>query len=150
MDFTEVWVRHDRMLQLRPMPQIFAQAKVLVLCNDCDQKTETPFHYLGAKCTPCGSYNTTVTGRLNFPTQDEIIAFDAEQRRLEAENPELLQQAQERERDLEDQLNELLGTMQGEEIDGDEEEDEEDEEGEEEEEAVGDSLPDQPQDPGLD
>jgi predicted ATP-dependent serine protease len=70
------------------MPAIFANSKVLVLCNDCDAKSESPFHYLGARCQPCGSYNTAVTGRLNFPTQDEIIAFDEQERIRQAENPE--------------------------------------------------------------
>jgi RING finger/CHY zinc finger protein 1 len=124
MDFTAVWARHDRMLQFRPMPAIFQHAKVLVLCNDCDQKTESPFHYLGAKCTPCGSYNTTVTGRLNFPSQEEIVAWDEEQRRLEAENPQLAEQAAQEAADLDAELEDMLDAMQG----GLEEEEEEEEE----------------------
>jgi len=84
-DFTSVWRRFDRALKARPMPQIFEHAKVLVLCNDCDTKAESPFHYLGAKCIPCGSYNTTITGRINFPTQDEIIAWDEQERKQPAE-----------------------------------------------------------------
>lgn len=87
-DFTAAWRRFDRVFAARKMPEIFQNSKVLALCNDCNAKTETPFHYLGAKCLACGSYNTAVTGRLNFPTQEEIIAFDAAERARLAENPQ--------------------------------------------------------------
>lgn len=86
-DFSAYWRRFDRALSARPMPSIFANAKSLTFCNDCEMKTESPFHYLGAKCQNCGSYNTTVTGRLNFPSQEELIEFDAAERRRLAEDP---------------------------------------------------------------
>lgn len=87
-NFAAVWRRFDRVLAARPMPEIFKNSKVLTLCNDCDAKTESPFHYLGARCQTCGSYNTAVTGRLNFPTQEEIIAYDAAERARQAQNPD--------------------------------------------------------------
>jgi hypothetical protein len=34
-------------------------AKIDIYCNDCESNTNTNFHYLGNKCTNCGSYNTS-------------------------------------------------------------------------------------------
>ncbi|KAG4378761.1 hypothetical protein GLYMA_17G096900v4 [Glycine max] len=39
--------------------EISSQTQVL-LCNDCEKKGETPFHWLYHKCPSCGSYNTRV------------------------------------------------------------------------------------------
>lgn len=93
-DFSSLWIRHDVAIRSRPMPAIFANAKLLVLCNDCDQKSESPYHYFGARCQPCGSYNTAIIGRSNFPTQDEIIAWDAAERAQELQAQQQLQEEQ--------------------------------------------------------
>ena len=33
-----------------------------VICNDCLEKSEIPFHIYGGKCRLCKSYNTTRIG----------------------------------------------------------------------------------------
>lgn len=30
----------------------------VILCNDCEQKGEAPFHFVYHKCSHCNSYNT--------------------------------------------------------------------------------------------
>lgn len=51
--------RHlDTEIEATPMPDELRDRKVMVLCNDCEQKSWCNFHVLGAKCTICHSYNT--------------------------------------------------------------------------------------------
>jgi Zn finger protein HypA/HybF involved in hydrogenase expression len=33
---------------------------VKIYCNDCNQKSETLFHYLGNECNLCNSYNNNI------------------------------------------------------------------------------------------
>ena len=42
-----------------PMPDEFKDVKMLIMCNDCMELSEVPFHILGGKCSECRSYNTT-------------------------------------------------------------------------------------------
>ena len=42
-----------------PMPEEYKHMKMVVLCNDCLQKSTIPFHTVGGKCSKCGSYNTS-------------------------------------------------------------------------------------------
>jgi RING finger/CHY zinc finger protein 1 len=45
----------DDDIKNQPMPKI----KIIqIKCNDCDNISNTNYHYLGTKCTNCGSYNT--------------------------------------------------------------------------------------------
>ena len=32
---------------------------VVISCNDCEQRSVTPFHYLGLECQNCRGFNTT-------------------------------------------------------------------------------------------
>lgn len=41
-----------------PMPDDYKDMKVNILCNDCHNEAEVPFHIIGYKCLECGSYNT--------------------------------------------------------------------------------------------
>jgi len=41
------------------LPKELIDRKINILCNNCLKKSnEIPFHFAGAKCTHCGSYNT--------------------------------------------------------------------------------------------
>ena len=40
------------------MPQEYRDLKVRVMCNDCQVRSEVPFHVAGYKCSGCGGYNT--------------------------------------------------------------------------------------------
>ena len=44
-----------------PMPLEYKDTKMIVMCNDCLEKSKVPFHVLGGKCRKCKSYNTTRT-----------------------------------------------------------------------------------------
>ena len=42
-----------------PMPTEYKDTKMIVMCNDCLERSKVPFHVLGGKCRKCRSYNTT-------------------------------------------------------------------------------------------
>lgn len=50
----------DEAMKQEVMPDKHRNKVSEVLCHDCDQRSETPYHFLYLKCqTPdCGSYNT--------------------------------------------------------------------------------------------
>ncbi|DBB01633.1 hypothetical protein WJX77_010630 [Trebouxia sp. C0004] len=43
------------------LPPGYATRKQVILCNDCEQKGEAPFHFVYHKCSHCNSYNTRLT-----------------------------------------------------------------------------------------
>ena len=57
-DMSAVWARRDADVAATPMPPEYAAVAVPMLCNDCGARGDVPFHVLGLKCPPCGSYNT--------------------------------------------------------------------------------------------
>lgn len=48
----------DLEIENTPMPEEYKEMMVDVLCNECEQKSQTKFHILGLKCSKCGDYNT--------------------------------------------------------------------------------------------
>eukprot|EP00271_Cylindrocystis_brebissonii_P006683 TRINITY_DN19448_c0_g1_i1.p1 TRINITY_DN19448_c0_g1~~TRINITY_DN19448_c0_g1_i1.p1 ORF type:complete len:330 (+),score=49.32 TRINITY_DN19448_c0_g1_i1:271-1260(+) len=56
-----VWAQLDLEVEATPMPDIYLQKKVWILCNDCGTTSHVKFHVLAHKCGDCGSYNTRVT-----------------------------------------------------------------------------------------
>jgi len=67
VDMSESWQQMDLSIQVQPMPPEYANSKVKILCNDCQSKTEVPFHLLGNKCANCKGYNTAVLDKINMP-----------------------------------------------------------------------------------
>jgi len=57
-DMQVAWELLDHEIRCTPMPEEYASKRVAMLCNDCHASGEAPFHILGLKCQPCGSYNT--------------------------------------------------------------------------------------------
>mmetsp|Transcript_7878 Transcript_7878/g.11687 ORF Transcript_7878/g.11687 Transcript_7878/m.11687 type:complete len:560 (-) Transcript_7878:57-1736(-) len=62
---SKVMVDHDvfnqiiqRQIDIQPMPEEFANQKSTVLCNECLNYSEVPFHFIAMKCGNCGSFNT--------------------------------------------------------------------------------------------
>jgi RING finger/CHY zinc finger protein 1 len=45
-----------------PMPDEYKNMKMTILCNDCNSRSEVPFHILGGKCQQCRSINTSREG----------------------------------------------------------------------------------------
>jgi hypothetical protein len=52
--------RIDRMLQQHRMPAEYDDFYSIILCNDCEQKSKTKYHFLYHKCQHCQSYNTKI------------------------------------------------------------------------------------------
>ncbi|KAF4400862.1 hypothetical protein G4B88_004405 [Cannabis sativa] len=50
----------DALLAAEELPEEYRNRCQDILCNDCDRKGSTRFHWLYHKCGSCGSYNTRV------------------------------------------------------------------------------------------
>ncbi|CAL1373007.1 unnamed protein product [Linum trigynum] len=60
-DMSQAWKKLDQEVASRPMPQIYQNKLVWILCNDCGETSEVNFHILAHKCLKCNSYNTRQT-----------------------------------------------------------------------------------------
>ncbi|KAL5473154.1 hypothetical protein EMCRGX_G027602 [Ephydatia muelleri] len=52
------WSSLDEDIRNTPLPYHLRNFMVQVSCHDCQTKSDTAFHFIGLKCTSCGSYNT--------------------------------------------------------------------------------------------
>lgn len=59
--------RLDKHLEEQPMPKEYANTRAVILCNDCEAKTSTTYHWGGLRCEVCLSYNTVELLLLNPP-----------------------------------------------------------------------------------
>ncbi|CAK7220885.1 hypothetical protein SEUCBS140593_004386 [Sporothrix eucalyptigena] len=59
--------RLDKHLEEQPMPEEYANTRAVILCNDCEAKTSTSYHWGGLRCEVCLSYNTVELLLLNPP-----------------------------------------------------------------------------------
>ena len=48
----------DALLAGEQTPDEYAGVRQRVLCNDCEARTEAPFHFVHHACGKCRSYNT--------------------------------------------------------------------------------------------
>ncbi|RDX63772.1 E3 ubiquitin-protein ligase RZFP34, partial [Mucuna pruriens] len=60
-DMSHVWEKLDEEVASMPMPEIYQNKMVWILCNDCGKTTEVSFHIAAHKCLKCKSYNTRKT-----------------------------------------------------------------------------------------
>ncbi|KAL6145748.1 hypothetical protein ACLB2K_056433 [Fragaria x ananassa] len=60
-DMSRVWAKLDEEIGATPMPPMYANKMVWILCNDCGQSSEVNFHMVAHKCLNCKSYNTRQT-----------------------------------------------------------------------------------------
>ncbi|XP_062117371.1 E3 ubiquitin-protein ligase RZFP34-like isoform X1 [Humulus lupulus] len=60
-DMTRVWEKLDQEIALTPMPEMYQNKMVWILCNDCGENSEVHFHVVAHKCLKCKSYNTRQT-----------------------------------------------------------------------------------------
>ncbi|XP_028116460.1 E3 ubiquitin-protein ligase RZFP34-like [Camellia sinensis] len=58
---SQVWQRLDHEVALTPIPQLYKNKMVWILCNDCGETSEVNFHIVAHKCVKCNSYNTKQT-----------------------------------------------------------------------------------------
>ncbi|CAK7266868.1 hypothetical protein SEPCBS57363_002309 [Sporothrix epigloea] len=72
--------RLDKHLEEQPMPEEYANTRAVILCNDCEAKTSTSYHWGGLRCEVCLSYNTVELLLLNPPAthngQSDLTASD--------------------------------------------------------------------------
>jgi len=50
---------YDDQINGMQMPEEYKDVKMLIMCNDCFQRSEVNFHIVGGKCKNCKSYNTS-------------------------------------------------------------------------------------------
>ncbi|CAK9797641.1 RING finger and CHY zinc finger domain-containing protein 1 [Anthophora quadrimaculata] len=55
---TDLWRFLDMEVSSTPMPEVYKDCKVDILCKDCHVESTVKFHVVGLKCLNCGSYNT--------------------------------------------------------------------------------------------
>jgi len=53
--------KFDRYLYEYPMPDYYKKWISEILCNDCNEKTNAPYHMKYHKCAKCKSYNTNLS-----------------------------------------------------------------------------------------
>ncbi|KAJ9181518.1 hypothetical protein P3X46_009641 [Hevea brasiliensis] len=58
---SRVWEKLDQEVASTPMPQMYQNKMVWILCNDCGETSEVIFHIVAQKCLRCNSYNTRQT-----------------------------------------------------------------------------------------
>ncbi|KAG0057860.1 hypothetical protein BGZ83_000047 [Gryganskiella cystojenkinii] len=59
-DMSLYYAKIDSLLASQTMPPEYANIVSMVLCNDCEVKSEAPYHFLYHKCKQCNGYNTKV------------------------------------------------------------------------------------------
>eukprot|EP01133_Synstelium_polycarpum_P005940 gene5940-6879_t len=63
-DFTDHWRRLDREVARNPMPVMYKGSTCCIICNDCEKRSkDVDLHFIGQKCSHCGSYNTTIASK---------------------------------------------------------------------------------------
>ena len=60
VDMTNQWNQLDIMLENQEMPDEYVNWKSNIHCNDCENKSNTKYHFFYHKCKECNSYNTVV------------------------------------------------------------------------------------------
>ncbi|KAI8085159.1 zinc-ribbon-domain-containing protein [Halteromyces radiatus] len=50
----------EKELDCQPMPEAYRYHSSLIFCNDCENKSNTPYHFFHHRCQICFSFNTTV------------------------------------------------------------------------------------------
>jgi hypothetical protein len=69
-DMTHIWHRMEESIGQQPMPNEYKNHKAHILCNDCQERTITKYHFLSNKCEGCNSWNTTIL-KILPPEEDE-------------------------------------------------------------------------------
>lgn len=86
-DMSHYFSQIDRMLEQHKMPPEYADFYSYILCNDCEKKSKTKYHFLYHKCQECGSYNTKIVSTVqeraggdvngDTPGTSELLSPDA-------------------------------------------------------------------------
>ncbi|THG23797.1 hypothetical protein TEA_025388 [Camellia sinensis var. sinensis] len=57
-DLSNLWEKLDQEVASTPMPNMYQNKMVWILCNDCGERSKVHFHIVAHKCLRCKSYNT--------------------------------------------------------------------------------------------
>jgi len=57
-DMKEYFAQMDAAVRMQPMPESYSKLVSKVYCQDCGKTGKVPYHFVGCKCSSCGSYNT--------------------------------------------------------------------------------------------
>ncbi|KAF9395517.1 hypothetical protein BGX21_009877 [Mortierella sp. AD011] len=71
-DMSRYYQKIDSILAEQIMPPEYANVFSIVLCNDCEVKSQVPYHFLYHKCDKCKGYNTKVLETFRRDTEDSI------------------------------------------------------------------------------
>jgi len=70
------YAKIDSLLAGQTMPPEYANIVSLVLCNDCEVKSEAPYHFLYHKCKACNGYNTKVLETFRRVTEGGVETIE--------------------------------------------------------------------------
>jgi len=62
-DMSDYFSLLDQAVRMQPMPTGFQNTICNTYCQDCEQTGQCRYHFVGQKCSHCGSYNTREMGR---------------------------------------------------------------------------------------
>jgi len=63
-DMKEYFAMLDAAVRMQPMPAAYSSTMSNIYCQDCESTGQVQYHFVGCKCTKCGSYNTRELGRV--------------------------------------------------------------------------------------
>jgi hypothetical protein len=55
----------DTAVRMQPMPTAYLSTMSNIYCQDCTGTGQVQYHFVGQKCSSCGSYNTRELGRVH-------------------------------------------------------------------------------------
>ena len=59
-DLTEQWIIYRMFKKIQPMPDEFKNTVSYIVCNDCEIRSYTDYHFAYHECKHCDGFNTTV------------------------------------------------------------------------------------------
>jgi len=62
-DMSDYFSLLDQAVRMQPMPAAFQNTICNTYCQDCEKTGQCRYHFVGQKCSLCGSYNTREMGR---------------------------------------------------------------------------------------
>mmetsp|Transcript_26403 Transcript_26403/g.40019 ORF Transcript_26403/g.40019 Transcript_26403/m.40019 type:complete len:725 (+) Transcript_26403:147-2321(+) len=72
-DMKEYFSMLDAAVRMQPMPEVYRATVSNIDCQDCNKKSQVPYHFVGCKCHHCGSYNTRELGRVqNYQAENTM------------------------------------------------------------------------------
>jgi RING finger/CHY zinc finger protein 1 len=105
-NMTPFWEHFSLIIASQSMPPEFANTKVSILCNDCNERSRQKFHFVGHMCRHCGGYNTRVLAHHRLPKYDANGNLQADEEGSEKEG-EAEEEAEEEEEEEEETVEEV-------------------------------------------